>query len=52
MNTSDTPHHPKRVLGSGYTFAVIIGGIIGLDVVIMVAIPWPVYRSLVRSGSN
>jgi len=85
----------KRILSSGFTLAVTIGGIIGLAVrrageiskggnpifavllswgfsvgyispcsrqlpkcippltpAIMVAISWPVYRALVRSGSN
>ncbi len=32
MSTSDTPHHPKRVLSSGFTIAVTIGGIIGLGI--------------------
>ena len=32
MSTSDTQHQPRRVLGSGFTFAVIIGGTIGLGI--------------------
>jgi len=32
MSTSDTQHHPKRVLSSGFTLAVMIGGIIGLGI--------------------
>ena len=32
MRTSDTQHHPRRVLSSGFTLAVTIGGIIGLGV--------------------
>ena len=32
MSTGDTRHHPKRVLGSGFTLAVIVGGIIGLGI--------------------
>ena len=32
LTTSDTQHHPKRVLGSGFSLAVIIGGIIGLGI--------------------
>ena len=32
MSTSDTQHHPRRVLSSGFTLAVIIGGIIGLGI--------------------
>ena len=30
MTTSDKQHHPKRMLGSGFTLAVIVGGTIGL----------------------
>ena len=91
MNTSDTRRHPRRMLSSGFTLAVIIGGIIGLGILrtpgevaavvsdplifvslwllgalfqavaeidaaayaaLMVAISWPVYRLLVRSGST
>jgi len=32
MSTSDTQHQPKRVLGSGFTLAVIVGGTIGLGI--------------------
>ena len=32
MNTNDTQHHSRRVLSSGFTLAVIIGGIIGLGI--------------------
>ncbi|HDZ39508.1 MAG TPA: amino acid permease [Marinobacter sp.] len=32
MSTSDTQHHPRRVLGSGFTLAVVIGGTIGLGI--------------------
>ena len=32
MSTSDTQHHPRRVLSSGFTLAVTIGGIIGLGI--------------------
>jgi APA family basic amino acid/polyamine antiporter len=32
MSTSDTQHHPRRVLSSGFTLAVIVGGIIGLGI--------------------
>ena len=32
MSTSDTRHQPRRVLSSGFTFAVIIGGTIGLGI--------------------
>jgi len=32
MSTSDTRHHPRRVLSSGFTLAVTIGGIIGLGI--------------------
>ncbi len=32
MGTSDTEHHPRRMLGSGFTLAVIVGGIIGLGI--------------------
>jgi APA family basic amino acid/polyamine antiporter len=32
MSTSDKQYHPKRVLTSGFTLAVIIGGIIGLGI--------------------
>ena len=32
MNTSDTRHHPRRMLSSGFTLAVIIGGTIGLGI--------------------
>ena len=32
MSSSDTQHHPRRILGSGFTLAVTIGGIIGLGI--------------------
>lgn len=32
MSTSDTQHHPRCVLSSGFTLAVIVGGIIGLGI--------------------
>ena len=32
MSTSDTQPHPRRVLSSGFTLAVIVGGIIGLGI--------------------
>ncbi|MFC2084165.1 APC family permease [Bacteroidota bacterium] len=32
MSTSDTQHNPRRVLSSGFTLAVTIGGIIGLGI--------------------
>ena len=32
MSTSDTQHQPKRILGSGFTLAVTVGGIIGLGI--------------------
>jgi APA family basic amino acid/polyamine antiporter len=32
MSTSDTQHHSKRILSSGFTLAVIVGGIIGLGI--------------------
>jgi len=32
LSTSDTQHYPKRILSSGFTLAVIIGGIIGLGI--------------------
>jgi APA family basic amino acid/polyamine antiporter len=32
MSTSDTQYQPRRVLSSGFTLAVIIGGIIGLGI--------------------
>lgn len=32
MSTSDTQRHSKRLLGSGFTLAVTIGGIIGLGI--------------------
>jgi APA family basic amino acid/polyamine antiporter len=32
LSTEDTQHHPKRVLGSGFTLAVIVGGTIGLGI--------------------
>ncbi len=32
MSANDTPHQPKRVLGSGFTLAATIGGTIGLGI--------------------
>ncbi|GAG57444.1 unnamed protein product [marine sediment metagenome] len=32
MSTSDKQHHPRRVLGSGFTLAATIGGTIGLGI--------------------
>jgi len=32
LSTSDTKHHPRRILSSGFTFAATIGGIIGLGI--------------------
>ena len=32
MSTSNKPHQPKRVLTSGFTLAVTVGGIIGLGI--------------------
>jgi APA family basic amino acid/polyamine antiporter len=32
MSDSDTQQHPKRLLGSGFTLAVSVGGIIGLGI--------------------
>ncbi len=32
MSPSDTPHRTKRMLSSGFTLAVTIGGIIGLGI--------------------
>jgi len=32
LSTSDTQQHPRRMLGSGFTLAVIVGGIIGLGI--------------------
>jgi APA family basic amino acid/polyamine antiporter len=32
LSTGDAEHHPRRVLGSGFTLAVVIGGIIGLGI--------------------
>ncbi|MFQ6112744.1 MAG: APC family permease, partial [bacterium] len=32
MNASDKKYHPRRVLGSGFTMAVVIGGTIGLGI--------------------
>ena len=32
MSTSDTQHQPRRVLSSGFTLAVVVGGIIGLGI--------------------
>jgi len=29
---SDTQHHPRRVLGSSFTLAAIVGGTIGLGI--------------------
>ena len=32
MSTSEAQHHPRRVLSSGFTLAVMVGGIIGLGI--------------------
>jgi APA family basic amino acid/polyamine antiporter len=32
LSTSDTQHHPRRVLGSGFTLAAVVGGTIGLGI--------------------
>jgi len=32
MSTSNTQHHPRRILSTGFTLAVTIGGIIGLGI--------------------
>jgi len=32
LSTSEEQHHPRRMLGSGFTLAVIIGGTIGLGI--------------------
>ena len=32
MSTSDTQHDPRRMFSSGFTLAVIVGGIIGLGI--------------------
>jgi len=32
MKTEDTQHHPRRMLSSGFTLAVTVGGIIGLGI--------------------
>ena len=32
MSTSDVRHHPRRILSSGFTLAVTVGGIIGLGI--------------------
>ncbi|MEH6592640.1 MAG: amino acid permease [Halioglobus sp.] len=32
MSGSNTQHHPRRLLGSGFTLAVSVGGIIGLGI--------------------
>jgi APA family basic amino acid/polyamine antiporter len=32
LSPSDTQHHPKRVLSSGFTLAAIVGGTIGLGI--------------------
>ena len=47
MNNSHTQHRPKRMLGSGFTLAVTVGGIIGLgilrtpgEVAAVVSEPW------------
>ncbi len=46
MSTSDTQHHQRRVLSSGFTLAAIIGGIIGLGILrtpgeVAAAVPGP-----------
>ena len=47
MSTSDVQHRPRRILGSGFTLAVVIGGTIGLgilrtpgEVATVVTNPW------------
>ena len=47
MSKSDKQHNPKRILSSGFTLAVIVGGIIGLgilrtpgEVATVVTDPW------------
>jgi len=47
LSTSDKQHQPRRVLGSGFTLAVVIGGTIGLgilrtpgEVATVVTNPW------------
>jgi len=32
LSTSDVQHHPRRILGSGFTLAAVIGGTIGLGI--------------------
>ncbi|MCP4657345.1 MAG: amino acid permease, partial [bacterium] len=32
MNTSNTQHHTRRILGGGFTLAVTVGGIISLGI--------------------
>jgi APA family basic amino acid/polyamine antiporter len=32
MNSSDKQYHPRRVLGSGFTLAAVVGGTIGLGI--------------------
>jgi len=32
MSTSNTQHHPRRILSTGFTLAITIGGIIGLGI--------------------
>jgi APA family basic amino acid/polyamine antiporter len=32
LSTENTQHHPRRVLGSGFTLAVVVGGTIGLGI--------------------
>jgi APA family basic amino acid/polyamine antiporter len=32
LTTSDAQHHPRRILGSGFTLAAVIGGTIGLGI--------------------
>ena len=47
MSTSEVQHHPRRILGSGFTLAAVIGGTIGLgilrtpgEVATVVTNPW------------
>jgi len=57
VSTEDTQHHPKRVLGSGFALAVIVGGTIGLgilrtpgEIAAVVPDPWMFVSLWVLSG--
>jgi APA family basic amino acid/polyamine antiporter len=57
LSTDDTQRRPKRVLGSGFTLAVIVGGTIGLgilrtpgEVAAVVPDPWMFVSLWVLSG--